>query len=136
VGQGHIHDFNAGIPASGPSKGLFWTAAVPMNDVEIDLGRVRASFHVTDFPLVDTIPSPNPAATVSFDMEWSGKTADLTVKDFVNAFAGEYHECSATIEWTAQEAGFTFVSDAASTSTTRFAEIGRERNGKFFSGEE
>lgn len=103
MGQGHIHDFNPGIPPSG----LFWTAAVPMNDVEIDLGRVRASFHVADFPLLDTIPSPNPAATVSFDMEWSGKTADLTVKDFVNGFAGEYHECSATIEWSAQEPGFT-----------------------------
>src|SRR5438094_8220587 len=53
------------------------------------------------------IPSPNPAATVSFDMEWSGKTADLTVKDSVNGFAGEYHECSATIQWSAQEAGIT-----------------------------
>ena len=131
MGQGHIHDFNAGIPPSG----LFWTAAVPMNDVEIDLGRGRASFQVADFPLVDTIPSPNLASTVSFDMESSGETADLKVKDFVNGFAGEYHECSATIQWTAQEPGFTFVSDAAGTSTTRFAEIGRERNGEFFSGE-
>jgi len=129
VGQGHIHDFNAGIPPSG----LFWTAPVPMNSVEIDLGRVRASFHVTNFPLVDTIPSPNPAATVSFDMEWSGKTAMLIVNDFVNGFGGDYSECSATIEWTAQEPGFTFASNAASTSTTRFAEIGRERNGRFFS---
>ncbi len=131
MGQGHIHDFNAGIPPSG----LFWTAAVPMDDVEIDLGRVRASFHVADFPLVDTTPSPNPAATASFDMEWSGETSDLKVNDLVNGYAGEYHECSATIEWSAREPGFAFVSDAASTSTTRFAEIGRERNGKFFSGE-
>ncbi len=131
MGQGHIHDFNAGIPPSG----LFWTAAVPTSAVEIDLGSVRASFQVADFPLVDTIPSPNPAATVSFDMEWSGETAALKVKDLVNGYAGEYHECSATIQWTAQEAGFMFVSDPASTSATRFAEIGRERNGKFFGGE-
>ena len=55
--------------------------------------------------------------------------------DLVNGYAGEYHECSATIQWTAQEPRLTFVSDAASTSTTRFAEIGRERNGKFFSGD-
>jgi len=130
VGQGHIHDFNAGIPPSG----LFWTAAVTMDDVEIDLGGVRASFHVADFPLVDTIPSPNPASTVSFIMEWSGKTADIKVNDLVNGLAGEYHECSATIEWSAREPGFTFASDAAVTSTTRFAEIGRERNGIFFTG--
>ncbi len=67
--------------------------------------------------------------------EWSGETAALKVKDLVNGYAGEYHECSATIQWTAQEAGFMFVSDPASTSATRFAEIGRERNGKFFGGE-
>jgi len=132
VGQGHIHDFNAGIPPSG----LFWTAPVPLSSVEIDLGRVRASFHVANFALLDTIPSPNPAATVSFDMEWSVKTADLKVRDFVNGFGGDYRECSATIAWTAQEPGFTFASDPASTSTTRFAEIGRERNGKFFLGDE
>jgi hypothetical protein len=105
-----------------------------MSSVEIDLGRARASFHVVNFPLIDTIPSPNPASTVSFDMEWSVKTADLKVSDFVNGFAGDYSECSATIAWTAQEPGFSFASDAASTSTTRFAEIGRERNGRFFSG--
>lgn len=132
MGQGHIHDFNAGIPPGG----LFWTAAVPMNAVEIDFGRVNASFHVSDFALIDTIPSPNPPATVSFDMEWSGKMADLTVHDFVNGFAGDYRECSATIAWSANEAGFRFASDPAHSSTTRFAEIGRERNGKFFEGAE
>ncbi len=132
MGQGHIHDFNAGIPPSG----LFWTAAVPMSSVEANVGMVRASFHVADFPLVDTIPSPNPAATVSFDMEWSATTAHIKVSDFVNGFAGDYRECSATIVWTAQEPGFTFASDPANTSTTRFAEIGRERNGRFFSGDE
>jgi hypothetical protein len=131
VGQGHIHDFNAGIPPSG----LFWTAPVPMSSVEIDLGAVHASFHVDNFPLIDTIPIPNPAATISFDMEWSVKRADLTVSDLVNGFAGEYRECSATIAWTAREPGFMFASDPAGTSTTRFAEIGRERNGSFFLGD-
>lgn len=130
MGQGHIHDFNPGIAPSG----LFWTAPVPTSSVEIDLGRVRACFHVANFPLLDTIPSPNLASTVSFDMEWSAKKADVKVSDLVNGFAGEYSECSATIAWTAQEPGFSFASDAASTSTTRFAEIGRERNGRFFSG--
>ena len=76
----------------------------------------------------------NVAATVSLAMEWHGKTAEVEVKDLVNRFAGSYRECSATIQWSAQEAGFSFVSDPANTSMTRFAEIGRERNGVFFQG--
>jgi len=129
VGQGHIHDFTPGVAPSG----LFWTAAIAPDSVDIKLGQVRASFRVTDFPLLDIITTPSPPATVSFDMEWSGKTADVDVKDFVNDFAGEYSQCSATIEWSAQVGSFSFVSAPAGTSLTRFAELGRERNGRFFS---
>ena len=128
MGQGHIHDFTPGVAPSG----LFWTAAIPPDSANLDLGKVTASFRVTDFPLLDIITTPSPPATVSFDMEWSGKTADVAVKDFVNGFAGEYSQCTATIEWSAHTANFSFVSDAASTSATRFAELGRERNGRFF----
>ncbi len=86
MGQGHIHDFTPGVAPSG----LFWTAAIPPDSVDITLGKVTASFRVTDFPLLDIITTPSPPGTVSFDMEWSGKTADVAVKDFVNGFAGEY----------------------------------------------
>jgi hypothetical protein len=128
VGQGHIHDFTPGVAPSG----LFWTAAIPPDSADIDLGKVTASFRVTDFPLLDIISTPSPPATVTFDMEWSGKTADVSVKDFVNDFAGEYSQCSATIEWSAKVGDFRFVSDPAGKSATRFAEVGRERNGRFF----
>ena len=129
MGQGHIHDFTPGVAPSG----LFWTAAIPPDSVAIKLGKVTASFHVTDFPLLDIITSPSPPATVSFDMEWRGKTADVDVKDFVNDFAGEYSQCKATIEWSAEVGSFSFTSAPANTSLTRFAELGRERNGRFFS---
>jgi hypothetical protein len=46
---------------------------------------------------------------------------------------GEFMHSQATIEWSMTEAGFSFVSDAAKTSTSDQAVIGRERNGKFFS---
>jgi hypothetical protein len=132
VGQGHIHDFNPGIAPSG----LFWTARIPVGSVDIDLGRVRASLRLTDFSTGDTIPGPAPVpATITLDMQWSGATADIEVRDLVHGFAGEYHECHATISWSAEESGFSFVSAPADTSVTRFAEIGRERNGRFF-GEE
>ena len=128
MGQGHIHDFNPGIAPSG----LFWTAHVPMSSVEIDFGRTTASFQLKDVALLDTIP--NVAATVSLSMEWRGERAEIDVKDLVNGFAGSYRECSATIEWSGDEADFSFVSDPARSSVTRFAEIGRERNGIFMEG--
>lgn len=129
MGQGHIHDFNPGIAPSG----LFWTAHVPMDSIEIDLGRTSASFQLEHFGLEDTIP--NVPATVSLAMEWHGLRAELDVRDLVNGFAGSYRECSATIQWSAEEGGFSFVSDPASTSATRFAQLGRERNGIFFEGD-
>ena len=128
MGQGHIHDFNPGIAPSG----LFWTAHVPMDSIGIELGRTTASFQLEHFALEDTIP--NVPATVSLAMEWQGLRAELEVRDLVNGFAGRYRECSATIQWSAEEAGFSFVSDPASTSVTRFAQLGRERNGIFFEG--
>ena len=102
---------------------------MPVSSVQIDLGRTTASFQLKDFALLDTIP--NVPATVSLSMEWRGERAEIEVKDLVNGFAGSYRECSATIQWSAEETGFSFVSDPAGTSVTRFAEIGRERNGIF-----
>jgi len=130
VGQGHIHDFNPGIAPSG----LFWTAHVPVSSVEIDFGRTTASFRLKDFALLDTIP--NVGAVVSLSMEWHGERAEIKVRDLVNGFAGSYRECSATIQWSGEEAGFSFVSDPAGSSVTRFAEIGRERNGIFMRGDD
>ena len=125
MGQGHINDFNPGIAPSG----LFWTSHVPVSSVQTDLGRTTASFQLKDFALLDTIP--NVPATVSLSMEWRAERAEIEVKDLVNGFAGSYRECSATIQWSAEQTGFSFVSDPAGTSVTRFAEIGRERNGIF-----
>lgn len=126
MGQGHIHDFN---PLIAPN-GLFWTTAIPAESVAFDIGKPSASLHLANLSLTDTIP--NVPATVSLDMQWSGKTARVTVEDPVNGFAGDYRECSATIAWSAVEAGFSFASDPAATSVTKFAELGRERNGRFF----
>jgi hypothetical protein len=83
-----------------------------------------------NFGLEDTIPSPPVPATVSMVINWSGLTAEVDVRDVVHQFAGHYRECSATCQWSASEAGFSFVSTA--TTQTRFAELGMERNGRFF----
>jgi hypothetical protein len=43
--------------------------------------------------------------------------------------ASEAKENQATLSFSASQAGFTFVSDAANTSTSVFAQLGRESNG-------
>jgi len=71
-------------------------------------------------------------ATVSYHIRWSGvnRRAHITGD---TPFVADVIEDNAVIEWRAEESGFKFVSDPANTSKSLFAEIGRERNGVFFS---
>ena len=76
---------------------------------------------------------PSVPADVSYRIRWSGVTDRVTVRDDTNQFVGNFIEDTATVSWSSKQKGFKFVSDPASTSTSLFAEIGRERNGVFFS---
>lgn len=75
----------------------------------------------------------------SVDIKWSGLVKSfLDVHDKVNQFAGDFFQVgTVTIAVTATTPkstghGFRFVSDPA-TTTVNYAQIGRERNGVFFS---
>jgi hypothetical protein len=75
----------------------------------------------------------------SLDIKWSGITKNfMGVHDAVNHFAGDFFQIgNVTIAVTATTPvstghGFQFVSDPSST-VVNFAQIGRERNGVFFS---
>jgi len=57
----------------------------------------------------------------------------VKTRDKTNRFVCTFIEDTATMAWSARRNDFKFVSDPANTSTTIFAEIGRERNGVFFS---
>jgi len=72
-------------------------------------------------------------SAVTFEMIWRGPiTRDLMIRDTANQFGGHFLENEAIIEWSATRAGFKFVSDAANTSSSVFAALGRESNGMFF----
>lgn len=71
-------------------------------------------------------------ADTSFHVRWHGVKSRVHLHDDANHFDARVIEDSATIEWSASEEDFRFVSDPAKTSTTVFAEIGSERNGVFF----
>jgi len=75
---------------------------------------------------------PSVPADVSFRIRWSGVKARVTLRDDTNQFTGNFIEDTATVGWSSHQEGFKFVSAPASTSTSLFAEIGRERNGVFF----
>jgi hypothetical protein len=57
---------------------------------------------------------------------------DINFQDSDRRFRGRFLENNATLAWSASRAGFKFVSDAASSSTSVFAELARESNGLFF----
>lgn len=132
-----IHDFNPGIAVNG----LFWTLVVPPDAVQVNLKTQTASFAYDSLTIEDygtfanaIMDGPSHKSTVSFDVEWSGMTSRIAVRNPSEGFKGIFFEDTATIEWSASspDQNFTFTSDAASTSTSVFAEIGVERNGMFF----
>ena len=130
-----IHDFNVGTTPSG----LFWTIPVPDDAVHVDLDNATASIRLDDLDTEDyhtlknaILDGPSVPASVSFTIQWSGVLQRVAESSTTEMYRGQFIHDRATVAWTAQEQGFRFVSDPAETSTTTFAEIGRERNGVFF----
>ena len=135
----------------GTANGLLWTVPVPEDSIEAHLGAGDALLHLTDLPILDAFTVPNsinpahpagrvPAVIDSLSVHWSGisSTTQFTSTDPDDKFLGFFLENSATIEVTVTTPasgvldGFRFVSDAASTSISHFAQIGHESNGAFF----
>jgi hypothetical protein len=78
---------------------------------------------------------PPVSAQTSFKVVWSGVTSRLNIKNtdpVYGGFGGEFVRNTAQMEWTATAGDYQFVSAPLATSSSTFAEIGRERNGVFF----
>jgi len=128
-----VHDFNPGIAESG----LFWTIAIDRGDVKVNLHDRTAALHVADLDVEDygnvvnaLLDGPSVEASVSFDVDWSGVDDRVKIRNSNADFGGQYVRNTATLTWSAEEAGFSFQSDPLASD---FAEIGHERNGVFFS---
>jgi hypothetical protein len=73
---------------------------------------------------------------VSFTVVWSGAGERVEVKNtdpVFGGFEGEFIRNSAQMEWRGRVGDLKFKSDPLNTSSSSFAEIGRERNGSYFS---
>jgi hypothetical protein len=136
-----IHDLN---PTAFPPVGLFWTVEIPESGVVVELGAGNASLQAMNVAILDYGyignalfgggPMPIPG-TVSFKVVWSGVNQRVNIRNtdpVYGGFAGEFVRNSAQMEWTATVGDLSFVSDPISTSSSLFAEIGKERNGSFF----
>jgi hypothetical protein len=128
---------------------VVWVTEVPEENIDVDVQRGEASLQARHICVFDSFTVPNAltanhpdgfakAVIHSLRLEWSGVQREIAgFTNVVNQFAGTFVETSATIRLsvsTFNQSGttFTFVSDAASTSVSQFAQIGRERNGEFF----
>ena len=135
-----LHDLTPGIAPSG----LFWTVEIPIDGVRVNLGKGTASMEADDLPILDygTIPNalfgggpPPVPGTVSFKVTWEGVDERVQIRNedpVFGGFAGEFVRNTAQMKWTASVGDFIFVSDPLATSSSSFAEIGREQNGVFF----
>jgi hypothetical protein len=72
-------------------------------------------------------------AKVSFDVEWSNILSMALIDNAGQNFKGSFLSTGATINWSAQEEGFTFQSEAPNPSRNLVSVLGREKNGVFFS---
>ena len=137
-----IHDLN---PSVFPPVGLFWTIEIPLTGIDVQLETGHASMEARNIPILDysTVtnalfaggPSPVPGS-VSIRVVWSGIDETVTIRNtdpIYGGFEGKFIRNSAQMEWTARAGDFSFASEPLATSSSAFAEIGRERNGTFFS---
>lgn len=130
-----LDDMNPGIT----STGLFWTMDVPDDSVEVNFEKGRAELQVKHAKIQDygnflnaLFGGPSEPATVAFEVHWAGRSPRQHVVNTAGEMEGQFIRNTATMEWSATTPQYTFVSKPASTSSSLFAEIARERNGVFF----
>lgn len=71
-------------------------------------------------------------ATLSFEVHWAAGMKRFKVRDDATGMAGDFVRNTATMVWSAESAGKSYVSGPEETSSSLSAQIGHERNGVFF----
>jgi hypothetical protein len=130
---------------------VFWMIPVRHGAVKVDLNGAHARLQVSDLNVFDDhdlansltqglgIPSPPIApvfpvhATVSFDVVWDGALATAQIENASQQFKGMFLSTGATINWSADQAGFHFQSDnPPDPKANLISVLGQEQNGVFF----
>jgi hypothetical protein len=147
-----IHDYNVHTDVND----VFWMIPVRHDAVDVDFHDGTARLRVKDLGVFDdhdiansltlglglngdknypfpAIAGVAPArATVSFDVEWSGIVDMKDIHNSGQSFMGTFLSTGATIEWSAEQPGFKFESEAANPARNLISVLGCEQNGMFF----
>jgi len=118
------------------SNDVFWMVQVPPSAIAVDFANAQASLRVSGLRVFDdhnlansltyglglpgdlgfpypAIPPVSPVrATVSFDVECSGAVDTAQIHNNSQGFAGTFLSTGATINWSAEQDGFLFQSEA------------------------
>ena len=125
-----------------------WTRPIPLESVSVDFEDATASMRLRHVAVFDWVnnrnslqhggapppagPHPPVCAEISIDIRWSGMTSVADVCDATNHYQGRFIQDISTFQFKVTQPGFSFTSDPAITSINEFSQIGRERNGSFF----
>ena len=141
-----VHDYNVHIDRND----VFWMIPVKHDALEVDLDDERARLRVSGLDVFDDhdiansltqglgIPTPPippifpVRAKVSFDIEWNGALDSAQIRNTSQRFKGTFFATQTTIQWSAEQAGFTFESEPPNPARNVISVIGREQNGVFF----
>jgi hypothetical protein len=102
------------------------SAAMALEMVEIPDDHDLCSSLTGVFP--PGFPQP---ALVSFDVEWEGLIERGKVTNEMQDFTGQFILTGATIDWSVEQPGFCFESEAPNPAANVYSVIGHERNGVF-----
>jgi hypothetical protein len=125
---------------------------IPVNHdaVEVDFDSAQARLRVRDMVVFDDhdlansltqglgLPSPPippmfpVKARVSFDIRWNGALQTTTIHNTAQRFTGTFSATQTTIEWSSEQEGFAFKSEAPDPTRNLISVLGREQNGVFF----
>ena len=109
------------------------------NSVKVDPGSGRASLVVSNLEMEDYFNVINALqdgtsheAAVSFEVHWAPGIKHFKVRDEATGMAGEFVKNTATMAWSAESAGQSFISGPQESSSSLSAQVGHERNGVLF----
>ena len=108
--------------------------------MQVDPATASASIQVSNLAQKDYIDfenailggTPPVPGRVSFKVEWTAQGEPQTFNNPDQRYRAVVRGALAQMEWSARTVDFDFQSAPLATSTTEFAQLGRENNGSYY----
>jgi hypothetical protein len=133
--ENQIHDFHPPIAPSG----LYWVVPVPQGGLVISPDGKTATLEMKNVAVVDqpkwpALDAVGMLAVMSFRMVWKATDEKILYDDPQKQFRVEGYRATAQLEAQVEvpSIGFSWKSDPLSASHAKFAIIGNELNGRYY----